>query len=145
MQLEPILTEIDAAIQAQLQLADPAIADSAAVFLQAFAPAVRQGLLRAVEQAAAEVSAQLSDRRIDLRLVDGEPELGVTSVDAPPPPPDEDFEARLTLRLPTHLKQLVEDAAAGTGESINCFVVETLRSRTHRPGNRRHVRESFDL
>lgn len=146
MQLDPILTEIEAAIEAQLQLADSAIADSAALFLTAFTPAVRQGLMRAVEQAAAEISAQLGDRRIDVRLVDGEPELGVANHDpAPAAPGDDELEARLTLRLPTNLKAIIEDAAAGSGESINGWVVDALRSRTKRVGNTRHVRETFDL
>ncbi|HWL45580.1 MAG TPA: YlcI/YnfO family protein [Ilumatobacter sp.] len=145
MQLDPILTEIDAAIQAQLQLADPTVAESAALFLTAFTPAVRQGLLTAVEQAAAEVSAQLGDRRVDVRLVDGEPELAVGNVDAARAPTDEELEARLTLRLPTNLKQIIEDAAAGSGESINGWVVDALRSRTTRVGHTRHVRETFDL
>lgn len=145
MQLDPILTEIEATIEAQLQLADPEIAESAALFLTAFTPAVRQGLMRAVEQAAAEISAQLGDRRVDVRLVDGEPELGIANVDSTRPLTDDELEARLTLRLPSHLKQVIEDAAAGSGESINGWVVDALRSFTNRTGSTRHVRESFDL
>lgn len=145
MQLEPITNEIDATIQAQLQLADPAVAESAAIFLTAFAPAVRQGLLRAVEQAAAEISAQLGDRRADVRLVDGEPELSVSNLEPTPTAGDDELEARLTLRLPSNLKQVIEDAAAGSGESINGWVVDALRSRTKRGAATRHVRESFDL
>lgn len=146
MQLTPILTEIEAAIEAQLQLADPAVAESAELFLTAFTPAVRQGLMRAVEQAAAEITAQLGDRRVDVRLVDGEPELGVANVEPSPiGPGDDELEARLTLRLPSNLKAIIEDAAAGSGESINAWVVDALRSRTKRAGNTRHVRETFDL
>ena len=146
MQLDPILTEIDAAIQAQLQFADPAVAESAELFLTAFTPAVRQGLMRAVEQAATEISAQLGDRRVDVRLVDGEPELAVGNVDgAPPGPGDDELEARLTLRLPSNLKAVIEDAAGASGESINGWVVDALRSRTKRAANARHVRETFDL
>lgn len=145
MQLEPITNEIEAAIQAQLQLADPAVTESAAVFLAAFAPAMRQGLLRAVEQAAAEISAQLGDRRADVRLVDGEPELTVSNLESAPAAHDDELEARLTLRLPSNLKQVIEDAAAGSGESINGWVVDALRSRTKRSAPNRHVRETFDL
>jgi len=145
MQIEPIMTEIECAIEAQLQLADPAVAESAAMFLAAFGPSMRHGLIRAVEQAAAEVSAQLGDRRVDVRLVDGAPELSVGNVDHSPTDRDEDLEARLTLRLPGNLKQIIEDAAAGSGESINGWVVDALRSRTKRASSGRHVRESFEL
>jgi hypothetical protein len=144
MQLEPIMNEIEAAIEAQLQLADPAVADAATTFLAAFAPAMRQGLTRAVEHAATEISAQLGDRRVEVRLVDGQPELGLSAVEDTSSPTDQDFEARITLRLPNQLKSIIEDSAASSGESINGWVVDALRSRTKRtPG--RHVRETFDL
>ena len=145
MQLDPIMAEIEGAIASQLQLADPAVADSAEVFLTAFAPVVRQGLMRAVEQAAAEVSAQLGDRQVEVRLVEGQPELAVTNVVAPGAPSDDELEARLTLRLPSNLKQIIEDAASTSGESINGWVVDALRSRTTRATAGRHVRETFDL
>src|SRR5687768_6878928 len=141
------MNEIEAAIAAQLQLADPAVADTAAIFLTAFTPAMRQGLVRAVEQAAAEVSAQLGDRHVDVRLVDGEPELGVANAESTngPPPFDDEMEARITLRLPTQLKAFIEDAASTSGESINGWVVDALRSRTKRASSGRHVRETLDL
>ena len=145
MQIEPIMTEIECAIEAQLQLADPAVAESAAMFLAAFGPSMRHGLIRAVEQAAAEVSAQLGDRQVEVRLVEGQPELAVTNVVAPGAPSDDELEARLTLRLPSNLKQIIEDAASTSGESINGWVVDALRSRTTRATAGRHVRETFDL
>lgn len=145
MRLQPILNEIEATLDAQLQLADPALAEAAPLFLQAFMPAVRQGLVRAAELAAAEISAQLGDRRVDVRLADGEPELVLATVDGDAAPPtDDDLEARLTLRLPTQLKAIIEDAAASSGESINGWVVDALRSRTRRvPG--RHVKDTLRL
>jgi uncharacterized protein (DUF1778 family) len=146
MRLDPILAEVEAAIQAQLRLADPSVSEAATDFLEAFRPAMRTGLTRAAEYAAAEVGAQLGDRRVDVRLSDGEPELVVTAAtsDLPPPNP-EDSEARITLRLPGSLKTVIEDAASTSGESVNGWVVDALRSGARRSGRGTHVTESFEL
>jgi hypothetical protein len=154
MRLDPILTEIDSAIEAQLRLADPAVAETAAGFMDAFRPAVRSALLEVAQQVAAEIGAQLGDSRVDVRLVAGDPELVVTPTPPPPPPSgdrqtstveDNDLEARITLRLPGSLKGLIEDAASTSGDSINSWVVNALRSRARRSNVGSHVEETFEL
>ncbi len=145
MKLEPILHEIDAIIQSQLALADPATVEAATIFLEAFRPAVRVGLTTAIEQSAAEVTAQLGDRRVEVRLADGEPELLVTAAACEPASDDDEMEARITLRLPGSLKSIIEDAASTSGESINGWVVDALRSGARRQPSNRHVRENFVL
>ncbi|MGH8875701.1 MAG: toxin-antitoxin system HicB family antitoxin, partial [Acidimicrobiia bacterium] len=69
-----------------------------------------------------------------------------TSTEREVPGMQEDYEARLTLRLPTSLKELVEEAAGRGGDSINSWVVKTLMSkaRTGRPPGRR-VSGTFDI
>jgi hypothetical protein len=145
LKLDPILNEVEAAIQSQLRLADPATVEAAALFLDAFRPAVRAGLTQAIEQAAAEMTAQMCDRQVDVRLVDGEPDLVLTNIDCGPLPADDDLEARITLRLPGSLKSLIEDAATTSGESINGWVVDALRNGARKQSTGRHVRESFQL
>ena len=104
-------------------------------------------MLEVVQQAAAEIGAQLGDQRVEVRLVDGDPELVVASQPATGlgTEEDEDFEARITLRLPTSLKDLIEDAASSSGDSINRWVVETLRSRAGRSRSGSRVQETFEL
>jgi len=146
MRLDPILTEIEATIQAQLRLAGPAVAETASDFLDAFRPAMRAGLLQAVEQSVAEINAQLGDRRVDIRLNEGEPDLDVQNSGGEMPPFEaDDVEARITLRLPGSLKTIIEDAASTSGESINGWVVDALRSGTRRSGKGTRVRETFEL
>lgn len=146
MRLEPILTQIDAAIEAQLRLADPAMAEAVAGFMEAFRPAVRNALLEVAQQAATEISAQLDDRRVEVRLSEGDPELVVSAAPtADLPPVDEDLEARITLRLPGSLKGLIEDAATSSGDSINSWVVDALRSRARRSTVGSRVDETFEL
>jgi hypothetical protein len=146
MRLEPIITQVDASIEAQLRLADPAVGEAATGFLEAFRPAVRAALLEVVQQAAAEVSAQLGDRQVDVRLAGGDPELVVTMASGHDlPGTSEDLEARLTLRLPGSLKGLIEDAASSSGDSINSWVVDALKSRAKRSSVGSRVEETFQL
>jgi uncharacterized protein (DUF1778 family) len=60
--------------------------------------------------------------------------------------PAEDFDARITLRLPPSLKQLIEDSAAIDGDSVNSWVVDALGKRAKRADRRgRRMTEAFDL
>lgn len=146
MRIEPLLTEIDATIEAQLRLADPAVAELAPIFVEAFRPAVRSAMIELAQQAATEVTAQLGDRRVEVRLADGDPLLAVVeSGERDHDFGDADAEARITLRLPGGLKSLIEDAAGGSGDSINGWVVEALRSRARRPRPGTRVTETFEL
>jgi hypothetical protein len=146
VRLEPILTQIDASIEAQLRLADSQISDAAAGFMEAFRPTVRGALLEVVQQAAIEVSAQLGDRQVDVRLAGGDPELVVTaSTSGSEQNIVENLEARLTLRLPGSLKGIIEDAASSSGDSINSWVVDALKSRAKRSSVGSRVEETFEL
>ncbi len=156
MRLDPIVTQIDSAVEAQIRLADPAVAESAAGFMDAFRPAVRSALLEVAQQVAAEIGAQLGDSRVEVHLVDGDPEMVVTPMPPPPPSPpgpgehrgssgEDDLEARITLRLPGSLKGLIEESASTSGDSINSWVVDALRSRARRSSAGSHVEETFEL
>ncbi len=112
--------------------------------MAALQPAIRQTLMDVVVMAATEISSQLATQKVDVRLVDGDPELAVVddSAEMPAPPPsDGDIdEARITIRLPGYLKDLVADAASTSGDSVNTFVIDTLKSqtRTTKGGATRH-------
>jgi len=149
MQLGPILTTIEASLSTQLAAAggDPALEESAARFLAALEPALRQAGMSMAEQAAAEVSAQLGDQTVEVVVVDGDPVLRVTGPQGDSAEVgNEDFDARLTLRLPPSLKGLVEEAAGTSGDSVNAWVVKTLSRGTKRASRAgRRVSGSFDL
>jgi uncharacterized protein (DUF1778 family) len=149
MQLDPIFTTIEASLSTQLAAtgADPALEEAAARFLAALEPALRQAGMSMAEQAAAEVSAQLGDQTVEVVVVDGDPVLRVSPHDGESSEiGGEEFDARLTLRLPPSLKSLVEDAAGTSGDSVNSWVVKTLSSGTKRSSRiGRRVSGSFDL
>jgi hypothetical protein len=105
--------------------------------LEVINPAVRQTMFRVVETAMAEINSQLTGQAVEIRLVDGDPELIVTTAAAPPPPPPEApdapeaeafDEARITLRIPGYLKEIIADAARNAGDSVNSYVVDALRT-----------------
>lgn len=150
MQVQPVLNGLRAALESQRSLVggDAAIDDAVGWLTEALAPALRIAALDLAQQAAVEVAAQLDDRDIDVVVVDGDPTLRVTEA-APSTRSEassEEFDARITLRLPPSLKHLIEDAASTDGGSVNGWVVDALSKRAARPDGRgRRVTEGFDL
>ena len=134
MNTEAIATKIEDQLVATGRLAanDPAAEQVIDALVSAVGPAVRQGVLELVEQAAAEVGAQLASSRVDVVISDGEPALVVRSEEAEPAFSTEDLVARMTVRLPTQLKAALEEAADDAGDSVNSFVLKTLSTGTTR-------------
>ena len=129
------LTRFEAAVTNQVALAggDPAVEAAARALREALSPAARQLALELIEQAAAEVDAQLPYRRIEVVLRGGEPTLEVRSGErVRGRPADEEYEARITLRLPPSLKTTIEEAARTVGESVNTYLVRELSRSTAR-------------
>lgn len=149
MHLAPVLTTLEAAISTQLAVAgaDPTMEAAASQLLAALEPALKQVGMELAQQAAEEVGAQLGDRTVEVVMVDGEPQLRVSQPSDPEPSGvEEDFDARITLRLPPSLKGLVESAADETGDSINTWVVKTLTSGARKSTKvGRTVRGTFEL
>lgn len=152
MQLEHTMVGLEAAVESQLRVAGADVAEVGSHLMAALRPAIQQSLMEVVGMAAEEVSSQLSSQRVDVKLVDGEPELTVvddpTKAPPPPPPPhrDDDHEARITVRLPSYLKDLIADAAGDAGDSINSFVVDALRGQTQpRTGGMTRHKTNIDI
>jgi hypothetical protein len=153
MQLTQATFRLEAAVEAQLRMGAPELVAAGAELLEVLRPAVKQAMMDVVEMAAQELNGQLVGHRVDIHLVDGDPELVVGPDDSrippPPPPPgpgdSSDTEARITLRLPGYLKDLIAEAADVAGDSVNGFVIDALRSRAYEraPGN--SVKRTIDL
>lgn len=120
------------ALQADLArlaaIGDAAVAEAAERLSQALVSSVGLRLLEALSEAAVEVSGQLEDAHVEVRLVGQDPELVVVRDDAAAVagPADEAATARITLRLPDSLKTAVEAAAAREGVSVNTWIVRAL-------------------
>lgn len=117
--------------------------------------ATRLALLEALSAAADEITSDLAPGSVDMRLRGGDPEFVVTPPQppaggsvgggteiaweagaAPPAEPqhaEEGGTARMTLRLPEHLKLRVEEVAGRQGVSVNAWLVRAI-SAAFEPG-----------
>jgi predicted HicB family RNase H-like nuclease len=107
---------------------DESTARAAELLAAALEAAVGRRFLEALGEAALELSAQLEDGRIEVRVAGGDPELVFVREEAveAEPAADDPLSARITLRLPDSLKQRVEDSAARDGVSVNTWIVQAL-------------------
>lgn len=149
MQTSAVLHNLEASVEAQLALAgssDPGVETVGRAMLAALRPALREAAFELANQAAEEVRAQLPGHRVDLNVTEGEPTLRITAEETTMHSPEEDFDARITLRLPPSIKDIVERAASDSGDSVNTWVVKALAGRAHNNrSGRRRVSETFDL
>lgn len=154
MQLSHANTKLETAVETQLRIAGPEIAEAGAQLMAALRPAITQAMMDVISMAVTEISSQLDTQTIDIRLVDGDPELVVnddpSAVPPPPPPPppgaDEPDEARITVRLPGYLKDLISTEAETAGDSINSYVVDVLSNQARKKRSTgTHHRTTFQL
>jgi hypothetical protein len=107
-------------------------------------PSARLALMEAISHAAAEITAELPEGSVDVRLVGRELDFVVevaprSEIPAPPPPPappaapeeDDGDLARITLRIPEAVKARAEEKAAAAGQSLNTWMVGLVRSATN--------------
>ncbi|SDK76042.1 hypothetical protein SAMN05421874_1112 [Nonomuraea maritima] len=119
-----------------------ALAERLAAALDA---ATRLALLEALSAAADEITRDLAPGSVEVRLRGRDPDFVVTPPPAgrpyepeaepappapssPPAPPDGDDggTARISLRVPEHLKPRIEEAAARDGLSVNAWLVRAV-------------------
>jgi hypothetical protein len=100
----------------------------------------RLAIMEAVSQAAAEITTEMPNGGVDVRLNGRELDFlvhvaGPTPPPTPPPPPaPEDIEdgnlSRITLRIPESVKAKAEERAADAGQSLNTWLVSIVRAAT---------------
>lgn len=115
-------------------------------------PAARLVLMEALSDAASQISAELPQGSVEVRLAGREvefvvdpgmaplppappaPPLPPTPPTPPPPPADEDGDtvSRVSLRLPEALKLQAEARAADAGQSLNTWLVTAVRHAAQR-------------
>ena len=124
-------------------IGDEAVAEAARRIAAALESSLRLRLTDALAEAAAELTNQLPDGHVEVRVSAGEPELVyVPDPGAPPPSGLEDLSARITLRLPETLKTIVDAAAQEAGMSANTWLLQQITrsadpKRRNQPGGRR--------
>src|SRR5436309_14305504 len=120
-------------------IGDEAISEAARRISSALESSLRLRLMDARGEAATELTNQLPDGHVEVRVSGGEPELVyVPEPGAPPPSGLEDLTARITLRLPETLKAIVDAAAQEAGVSANTWLLRQLHRSAHRGRRRPH-------
>ena len=141
MDLTPFVDRLRRDLNDTAGAGGPETAAVAERLLIALDPAVRMVLLEVLAEAAGAITAQLDNETVDVRLAGREPEFVVTSLAgtsnallAPVPPrppepplPDDGSQARITVRLPDNLKSQAEALAVDLSQSLNTWIVETIR------------------
>ena len=145
MEITPHVQSIRARLEAAAG-SDEASIVAAERLSSAVDPALQLQLLDLLGQAALELSGQLPNGHVELRLAGRDAQL-VYSEDAegasPATTDDLGSAARLTLRMSESLKSSLEAAAAREGVSTNAWLVTTIKraieqkpSRKRSAGNR---------
>lgn len=143
MQIDSYVQAVREDLARVAAVGDESTARAAELLAVALESSLALRLQEAMAEAALELSGQLEQGRVEVRVAGGEPEL-VYVADASPVASgaaDEALASRITLRLPDSLKARVEAAAASSGVSVNTWLVQalgrTLETRPSAGGNRR--------
>ena len=139
MELAPHVEALVRDLTAIAAVGDDATSQAAARLAAALKASAGMRLLDALSEAALELSDQLPDGHVEVRLAGQEPSL-VYVEDAPPTAAaagEDALSVRITLRLPESLKTAVESAAARDGVSVNTWLVRALSRAVSGGGVRR--------
>ena len=124
------------------EMGDAATAEAARRISAALEPSLRLRLMDVLGEAAVELTSQLPDGHVEVRLAGGDPELVYVEERGGPVPTGEDsLSARVTLRLPETLKAVIDAAAQEAGVSANTWLLQQISrstgSKRRGPGGRR--------
>ncbi|MEU6644855.1 toxin-antitoxin system HicB family antitoxin [Saccharomonospora sp. NPDC046836] len=149
MDLTPYLERLREDLSTTASAGDEQMQRAAAVLAAALEPAARLTLMNALADLAAEVTANLPDQVVEVRLDGRDVRVVVTGGSAttptaergpvpppsppppPPPPVDSGDISRITLRLFEQIKSQAEQAAAAQGVSLNTFVSQAVQGALH--------------
>jgi hypothetical protein len=119
------------------ELGDDTVAEVADRIAEVLGRSIPSRIFDLLSDVAAEVSAELPDGRVEIRVTGDDVDLAYVE-DAPGGATgpegdvgedrdrDRDMSARISLRLSETLKARVEEGAAREGISVNAFIVRTL-------------------
>jgi predicted HicB family RNase H-like nuclease len=128
MQLENHVQAVGEDLARVAAVGDESTARAAELVAVALESSLVRRFQEALAEAALELSAQLDQGRVELRVAGDEPELVYVSEAEPVPSEatDELNAARITLRLPESLKSRLEAVAAASGVSVNTWLVQAV-------------------
>jgi hypothetical protein len=127
------------------ELGDEAVAEVAERIAAVLARSASSRILDLLSDVAAELSAELPEGRVEIRLVGDDVEFAYVEEHPLDAEDTGDPSSRITLRLSEQLKTRVEASAAREGLSVNGWILRVLergttvaQSRRGRTGSRLH-------
>ena len=139
MQMAPFIEALQNDLRELAALGDEEVARAVDRLATAMGRSAGLRLLDALTQAALELSEQLPNGNVDVRVAGQDPQfVFVASEPAEAysaPLVGDDEQARITLRLPESLKAAIEGAAAADGVSVNNWLVRALTRAVHGGGS----------
>ena len=134
MQIDGYVQAIREDLARVAALGDETTARAAELLAVALESSLGRRLQEALGEAALELSGQLDSGHVEVRIAGGDPELVLVreeETEAAPEVGDDARLARITLRLPEHMKQQIEESAARDGVSVNTWIVQALVRHAH--------------
>jgi hypothetical protein len=129
MKLEPHVQSLQSALASLAEVGDEHSVRAAERLAGSLEAPLLLVLLDVLGEASSDISAQLPDGHVDVRMAGRDADLvyvGSQTAEPEPEVGDDALDARITLRLPTGLKAEVEAAAARAGLSTNAWLVRAL-------------------
>ena len=123
-------------LAAVAQLGSETTAELARQLSVVLEPALHRRLLDAITEAAHELTTQIPNGHVEVRIEGAEVRLAFVQEAQEPAAPaagDDAHTARITLRLPESLKASVEERAAREGVSVNTYLVNLIARQGDRP------------
>jgi hypothetical protein len=117
------------------------VVDRIAAVLERSVPA---RILDLLSEATAELSSELPDGRVEIRLAGDDVGFAYSDEALSVPETEVELSARITLRLSDQLKARVEESASRAGTSVNSWVLRTLERGTS-TSNQRNSRAGSRL
>jgi hypothetical protein len=139
MQTAKFVEKLERDLGSMAALGGEDVAQAAERLAHALRGSAGMRLVETLGEAALEISAQLPEGHVEVRLAGPDPELvyvGGQQAEAPAVPAEDGLTARITLRLPDGLKRELEAAAAREGVSLNTWLVRALSRSTAPPPRR---------
>jgi len=137
MQMAQFLESLEQDLDRIASVGDDAVAQAAGRLSQALRASAGMRLLDALGEVAVELSAQLPEGHVEVRMSGQDPNLVfVQEAEASAPPvaaQEDESSARITLRLPEGLKAGIEAAAGRDGVSVNAWIVRALAREVSAP------------
>jgi hypothetical protein len=145
MDLSKYVTQLREDLASAAAAGDEQTRNTAALLGSAIEPAARLAIMNALSDLAAEVTAALEDREVEVRLDGRDVRVAVSADRAADPTPEEEPGprgfggfggfgggdsgdiSRITLRMVEQIKNQAEQAAAARGQSLNSWVAQAVQ------------------